>query len=537
MRASILSPGVIENTEWRWVFVTGTILLALLLAPFLWAYAAGVPESHFMGVLVNPIDGASYQAKMQQGVAGSWLFRLPYTPEVHDGVFLYTFYLGLGHLARLLNQAPILVFHTARLIGAMLMFMAYYRLVADCTDDLRQRRLSWLIGVLGAGFGWVALLFGRVTPDMLILPEAFPLQAAYANPHFPWALACGLVIAHILLAKFIDEQDNRPDLNIETVALAAATLILASTSPFMLITLGVAFAALFVWAWRRWGALPRRQLAWGLVVVIFALPLVAYGLWAVSGANPVFQAWMRQNMTSSPPLWDYLIAFGPHLALATIGVWGLRRRLQAHDIFLLGWLLSALALLYAPVGLQRRFAMGLLFPLGIYAGLGLWRVVLPRLAERWKLLCVTLAFLVFLPTTFVALLAPALGSQQLVREGGGLYYASGAELRGMHWLRANTPGALVLAAPETSLFLPAYGVRVVYGHPFETLNAEARHRRVRDFYAGADCDLLADESVDYVWVGPRERAQMDAGEACLPGGEPVFQSSGGRVVLYAAHGG
>ncbi len=77
----------------------------------------------------------------------------------------------------------------------------------------------------------------------------------------------------------------------------------------------------------------------------------------------------------------------------------------------------------------------------------------------------------------------------------------------------------------------------MYGHPFETLNAEARHRRVRDFYAGADCDLLADESVDYVWVGPRERAQMDAGEACLPGGEPVFQSSGGRVVLYAAHGG
>src|SRR5574341_1545843 len=117
-----MTPRTIEAYEWRWVYITGGLLLIVLSLPFLWAYATAVPDRIFMGILVNPIDGMSYQAKMLQGYNGSWLFELPYTPEPHTGVFVYTFYVGLGHLARLLNVEPILVFHVVRLVGGMFMF-------------------------------------------------------------------------------------------------------------------------------------------------------------------------------------------------------------------------------------------------------------------------------------------------------------------------------------------------------------------------------------------------------------------------------
>ncbi len=529
-------PSIVENSEWWWVFISGTVVLILLLVPFLWAYGLSLPDSTFTGVLVSPIDGVSYQAKMYQGLEGGWLFHLPYTPEQHQGVVLFVFYLGLGHLARLLNVPATLVFHTARLTGSMLMFLAFYRFIANYTDDVPQRRITWLLGVFGAGVGWIALLFRHVSPDLLMLPEAFPLQAAYANAHFPWALACALLVAHILLSKWLAETDDYPDLNVETAALAASTVILVSTSPFVLLPLSVGVAVLFIWIWQQRGQFPQRQFAWGLVVFLFGLPLAAYNAWAISRANPVFHAWMQQNVTPSPPVWDYLIAFGPMLALALVAIWVSRRLLQPRDLFLLGWLLSAGVLLYAPLGLQRRFAMGLMFPLAIYAGRGLWRVVLPRVAEQWKVFGVALAFTTFLPTTIIAVVLPMMTSLSLSQQGGGPYFVQRGELQAMAWLEARDPGALVLASPETSLFLPVYGLRVVYGHPFETLHAERRRQSVEAFYRGWDCSVVENEGVEYILVGPREH-RLSPGEICPVGGEIAFESSDGKVALYVARGG
>ena len=88
---------------------------------------------------------------------------------------------------------------------------------------------------------------------------------------------------------------------------------------------------------------------------------------------------------------------------------------------------------------------------------------------------------------------------------------------------------VVLAAPETGAFVPAFaGQRVVYGHPFETIEAERKKKLVTDFFAGQRLDALRD--VDYVLIGPRERmlGALDASE--LPLSE-VFRS--GEVVIYA----
>lgn len=533
---SLMVSREIDHAEWRWVFVCSVALLVLITFPFVWAYGVGGSDAHFMGVLVNPIDGASYQAKMRQGVEGSWLFYLPFTPDLHDGVFLFTFYLAMGHLARILSLPVITVFHAVRLVGAVLMFFAIYRFVADWTSSVEQRRLAWSLAVLGAGFGWVALAFGHTTPDILSVPEAFPLQAAYANAHFPWAIAAGMLVAHVLVVKCAAEDDAVPALDIETVGLAAATVFLVTTSPFMLLPIGLGFGAMLAWLiWRR-RELPRRELAWGSVVLVFGLPFAAYSLWIMTRGNPAINAWMEQNVTPSPPVWDYLIAFGPLLALGVPGIWASRRKVEAVDVFLLGWLVSGALLLYAPLSLQRRFTMGLIVPLAVYAGRGLWRVILPKIAERRRGLVIALTFAVFMPTLVIALVAPMFGSLNMKAKGGGHYYLAQAEVEAAQWLERNARGAVVLASPELSMYLPAYGLRVVYGHPMETIRAEERKQAVAAFYEGTDCTVVQDEPVQYVVVGPRER-KLAQGSMCPVRGEEVYHSpDGGEVVIYAALG-
>ena len=72
------------------------------------------------------------------------------------------------------------------------------------------------------------------------------------------------------------------------------------------------------------------------------------------------------------------------------------------------------------------------------------------------------------------------------------------------------PDDLVLASPDTGLLIPAYtGQRVVYGHPFETVNATAEKLAVERFFTGRmDFDGLnwvRDRKADWIFWGPREQ--------------------------------
>ncbi|GAB4476463.1 MAG: hypothetical protein Kow00124_18570 [Anaerolineae bacterium] len=527
--------GEIESSEWQWIFIVSAILLVIISIPFLWAYGVALPDTHFLGILNNPIDGASYLAKMYQGYSGSWLVTLPYTPEPHHGVISYTFYLALGHLARLLNLPLVLVFHVARLVGTVLMFLALYRFVADWTDDVAQRRLTWSLVVLGSGLGAVALLFRVTTPDLLVMPEAFPLQAAYTNAHFPWSITMALMLAHVLVNMALRADRPSPTLNLYSIFLATAALALGVMAPFVLVPLALGYGALLVWLWRRRRAFPLREASWGSIVLIFGLPVLAYDFWIATGAGPVFSAWMAQNLTPSPPVWHYLIAFGPLLILAGIGLWGIRGDLNDPGyLFLLVWLVGGAVLLYAPIPLQRRFSMGLIAPLGIFAGIGLRRVLLPAVRPDRRLFVTLAISSACMITTIVAILLPMVGAMAIQGLPRGDYYFSGAdEQAALGWIARNGGSSpLVLASPELSLQLPLYGARVVYAHPFETVDAARRERAVLDFYRGADCSVLTDEGVGWVIVGRRERALAGEGTICPLPDEPAYTSPQGEVLIY-----
>jgi len=79
-------------------------------------------------------------------------------------------------------------------------------------------------------------------------------------------------------------------------------------------------------------------------------------------------------------------------------------------------------------------------------------------------------------------------------------------------LKANTePDAVILASPEMGNFIPAFtGRSVIYGHPYESINAERAKADVIKFISGNDqgyegSEFLYNYSVDYIFWGEREK--------------------------------
>jgi len=201
--------------------------------------------------------------------------------------------------------------------------------------------------------------------------------------------------------------------------------------------------------------------------------------------------------------------------------------------------------MYAPLALQRRLALGLQVPVALLAAAGWWQVIRPRLRARLRG-PVTVAILGFSALSNLFLVAMLVLA---ALRGEPRFYLSDGEWQALEWLReAVDHDRVVLCAPQTGMFVPAWaGQRVVYGHPFETVDAERRKAQVEAYWRGemdpAEREsFLKENRVRYVLVGPREleigERRMENGEwrmeIAQQAGEPVFEA--GDVSVYEVDG-
>jgi asparagine N-glycosylation enzyme membrane subunit Stt3 len=245
-----------------------------------------------------------------------------------------------------------------------------------------------------------------------------------------------------------------------------------------------------------------------VVVGAATAPIIAYDYYVYT-FNPVLHAWSEQNVTHSPPLWEYALAYGLVLALAVGGaVFALRRRSKA-DLFLLAWVIVNGLLLYAPFSLQRRLVTGLHVPLCVLAAMALSHYVLPGFSPARRTLILGTLVVLTVPSNLFVLMASMAGAAQ----HDSRLYLYRDEAEAMTWLEENTqPADIVLASPATSLFIPAWaGNRVLYGHPFETIEADEKKALVETFYQAQTAEsvrrgIIEGYHITYVFYGPRERA-------------------------------
>jgi hypothetical protein len=371
-----------------------------------------------------------------------------------------------------------------------------------------------------------------VTSDLWV-PEAFPAYALLANAHFP--LAMGLMVGLADLGLRIVIADGGKYQRRWGLGMLVAAVALGVIQPFGLVAVFGGLGVMLVTRTIRERVVPWRAITWTVGAAAVASPYPLYMQWALR-ADPVLAAWNAQNATLSPPLWDWALSFGLVLVLAVLGSVAARRHRSDSGWLLLGWVAVALAGMYVPLPLQRRLSLGLGVPIGLLAGMGWWRVARPRIGIRRRTLTqgLVVAFCALTPIFLVVMaLVTALAGEPWL-------YLSDGEWAALEWLRdEGRPDAVVLCAPQMGTFVPAWaGQPVVYGHAFETVNAERQKALVEAYWAGdmgpAEREtFLRENRVGYVLVGPRERALGAEEQGRIGVDPPVFEAEGVRV--YEVH--
>ena len=549
------TPSQSSAEEWRWAIGWSLAILLLSCIPYMVAVIAAPEEWQFAGFLVNPLDGHSYLAKMQQGLAGRWLFHLTYSPEPHEGAFIFTLYLALGHLSRATGLPMIIIFHLARLLAGFGLLLMAYRFIGRITPHPAERRLAFILTFTASGLGWLGASFGAFPIDLWV-PEAFVPYSLYANPHFPLAMMFMLIIFDQILSSlsqtpnFSQTKTQSPKLktqNLKPVFWAGlSALALAIILPFALLTVWAILGVFLSWLIGNRRSLPWPQIWPTLGVVIFSAPMISYQYW-VSITNPVLAGWGAQNITTAPKFLDFWLGYGLVGMLALVGTilivrdagsptkeHGRYSRSRDGEWLVVLWAVTTVVLVYIPFDLQRRLITGMHLPLCILAAIGLSRwLVNSRLKFGYqRLLTVGVVTIGALGTVFVWVL-PLVGTFQPPTESAtsALFFMRQEEIAAFAWLAQNTaPDDVVLASPRVGLFVPGQtGARAFYGHPFETVEAKIKEAQAEAFYRG-EVEAVTPWA-NYIIYGPSEQA---LGGLEILSDLPVVYSAGDLLVYKVA---
>lgn len=518
---------MISYREFAFVIVVVLVTVALAQFPYALGYALAKPGTEFTGLLINVEDGG-YLSKIGQGIEGAWLYHIPFTTEEHAPAFIQVFYLALGHAARALNLSAAAMWHLARIVADVVLFVVLYGFIARFLDVPQQRRVAYALAIFSAGYAFWRFPFDAANvwealPLELRVPEAHIFYSALTYPHFALGIALVLV-TFVLLLRVLNDESNAI---VFALGAGVGNLLIGIVYPFLMYLMIAVTGVYFVFLmWRQRKILRRALIGLGIAFVIPA-PLFAY-YQVVLMTNPVFQLWNTQATTLSPHPIHFILTYLPLLILASLA-WRPMMRLdelrQRKFAFLWIWILVVAILLYAPITQQRRFVEGVQVPLAILATVGLCEVALPQLARTRVFVALSqrpnysAAGLQRLTIVVIIALASIasfyLWASSVVLLGFVQPYPlfrPTLELQAMDWLRANTlPSDAVLSSYWTGSFIPARtGNRVFVGHLYETIYFAEKRAAAERFFDVATDDawrvaLLREYRIAYVFWGKAER--------------------------------
>ncbi len=196
------------SSDFVFFFITTFIILALNLTPLIADIFHSPPGRTFTLVHNNAQDFFFYQSLMNQGAGGAYLTSDPYTTETHQSSIIFSYFLWLGKLSRVLALPYAVTYHLARIVLSIMFFFAAFYLIFQL--NIPHPRLAFFFFLFSAPLLHPVNLNGKTEwiPYMNWWTGMDPIRRAAYLPHHMFG-SLFLVLSLIFLLKYMENPKGK----------------------------------------------------------------------------------------------------------------------------------------------------------------------------------------------------------------------------------------------------------------------------------------------------------------------------------------
>lgn len=462
---------LLEN---KWLIIFSFFVIVFTSIPYWLGFSNENDLFKFSGFIIGVGDGNSYLAKMMIGASGNWLFTTPYTAYPQMKFFAFFPYLLLGKLTSRPEQTIQLIglFHLFRWAGGIFLIFETFKFSMLIVKNRKTSLLITILLIFGGGLGWLGIIFPELLDNRMPLefysPETFGFLSVFSLPHLLFARAFLYKSFRTLLVS-----DSNSGLSQSSFLKSGFSLFISGIFQPLNIFIGW-FVVGFYFLVK---TIKEKSIADYIKKYIFWImpsgPLFFYNFFSFL-FDPYLSAWQEQNRIISPPIIDYLLAYGLGIFFWILAYKkGLIKKIN-HAFFLNIWIVLIPVLVYFPINIQRRLTEGVWLSFCIFMG-----IILVNIKKS------TVKILIF---TLIILsnLIFSIGSFQAIQKVDSPIYSPKSMIDVGNYLRSFAKiGDVILAPFDESNLLPVYApIKVITGHGPESKNLKEITEELDRFYLG-----------------------------------------------------
>src|SRR3989338_4826470 len=497
--------------------VTTLIILSLNLTPLILQTIHAPPGRTFVLIHNNAQDFFFYQSLMNEGANGQWLTTDPYTTEPHESSIIFSYFLWLGKLAKLLHLPYAIMYHLIRIILSILFLLTTYYLLLS--TRIPYPRLTYFFFLFATPFMHWTEEFGYkvYAPFMNWWTGMDPLRRIAYLPHHMLG-ALGIVL--IILSLYRYHKSKNPKL---IIFISLLSSVLAFVHPPSLLVILMAIPPTFITYSILNKKIDTKSLPGLIIFFIIVLVSIFIMYYETQKGFPWKQAHINWESRLQFPLDKEIIgAFGFLVPFSMLGIFESFRSKKFIYLLVTFWLTTPLALIpfASSLGISNiRLIQGVPYlPLSILATIGIQSLIsfiISRFVNK-KVSIVTLLHCsivtLFLFSSYPTL-SWSLSSQ--VKEFwpifGNIYIDNRLNKAFQYINQKFPPKTIILATFYSGNFLPAYTHTVSFiGHSGYTYEIDQKQEKVIRFFENKMDQTEAKEfitanKITLIYQGPEEK--------------------------------
>ncbi|MCR4329325.1 MAG: hypothetical protein NUV65_02145 [Candidatus Roizmanbacteria bacterium] len=481
--------GIVKHKRYVALFIALFIAFFMLFDvhfPDYLAYLKTPPGFMYMGkaAYFDPWDINVYVTAIRSGQQGHLLLQNFYTVDATRGALLYPIYTFVGYSFP--HVDPFVLFHVVSTVAGFFLCMAIYWLIGYFIQSYKVRLLAFFLILFGGGMGWIVSgAFGSA--DMFV--TSFTFHSSIQRGHE--AIGTMLYLTS-LVSLFVSLTTNRKRIFL----FALSSFFLMIFYPYYLLSIGI-IGFIFILLQKK------DKISVALFLFGYAILGVVDIYYYLSLKNAGFASVATQQL-SQVTIVHIIFGYGILGVLYILQLFSKKALRDSRYIFLNLWVLTSIALNFAPLGINRFFLRGLFFPIVVSV-----LIFIYSQKKTWGMsrTIVTIFLLFLVPLSTLSVYQRRVDE---IPEENVWYYQPNTTRDMYAFLSKKTP-ANVLAAYVTSSHIPPFtGSKVYFGHIIQTPQFYEKFILVSSFYSGSETkakafEFLKNNNIEYVVYGSDEK--------------------------------